>query len=189
MGCTALPLRGRLKGQRGVNRLCLKQTPSPRLPGLLACGGLAFSSGCFQPLVLGKRVDTNKAPWSTCSEPDISHFPDAGPACVGLRGAGPCLLQRGLERIVQMLTWACAMQASGLFVSETGLGSEGLIFWDGPKRGSVQQVPRGTKVSQRGSGMRDGRLLAATVWSWTSPITVGLHFPIEGLGRGPLHNS
>lgn len=80
-----------------------------------------------------------------------------------------------------MLTLACAMQASGLFVSETGLGSEGLIFWDGPKRGSVQQVPRGTKVSQRGSGMGDGRLLAATVWSWTSPITVG-----EGLGRGPV---
>lgn len=114
MDCTALPLRGRLKGQRGVTWLCLKQTPSPQLPGLVACGGLALPSGCFQPLVRGKRVDTNKAPWSTCSEPDVSHFPDAGPACVGLRCMGPC----------SPPTWAGADRADAdLGLRHAGLGS------------------------------------------------------------------
>lgn len=133
-------LRGKLKGQRGVDWLCLKQTPSPG-DWPVACAGLASPSGCFQPLVLGQRVDANKAPWSTCSELDTSHFPDAGPASMALRwqGSRPSL-PRGLEPILQT-------QAAGLFVSETGLGSERLIFWDGPKGGSVQQVPSGTEIS------------------------------------------
>lgn len=56
----------------------------------------------------------------------------------GLGAWVPVLLRRGLEQIVRMLTLACAMQASGLLASETGLGSEGLICWDGPKRGSAK---------------------------------------------------
>lgn len=107
----------------------------------VTCAGLASPSGCFQPLVLGQRVDANKAPWSTCSELDTSHFPDAGPASVALRWQGSLLsLPCGLEPILQT-------QAAGLFVSETGLGSERLIFWDGLKRDSVHQVPRGTEIS------------------------------------------
>lgn len=62
-------------------------SPSPWVPDLSACGGLASPTGCYRPLVLGKslglpNVDTNKPSWSTCSELDISHFPGDNPACV-----------------------------------------------------------------------------------------------------------
>lgn len=132
-------LRGRLEGQREVDWLCLKQTPSPG-DGPVACAVLlplqdAFSLLCWASVwMLIKLLGAHAQSWT-------SHFPDAGPACVALRWPGSLLsLPRGLEPILQT-------QAAGLFVSETGLGSERLIFWDGPKRGSAQQVPRGTEIS------------------------------------------
>lgn len=75
-------------------------SPSPWVPDLSACGGLASRTGCSQHFVLGKNpwlpgVDTNKTSWSTCSELDISHFSDAIPACVGLSKAWVVLVAGG----------------------------------------------------------------------------------------------
>lgn len=47
-----------------------------------------------------------------------------------------CLLP-GLEYILQRLTLIWATWVTGLCMSEAGLESEGLVFWDGLKGGSV----------------------------------------------------
>lgn len=65
-------------------------------------------------------------------------------------GCGPRSVSHLGCHILQRLAWTT--QEKGLFAWEAGLGSEGLVFWDGPMRGSRchgkchQQVPGGTEV-------------------------------------------
>lgn len=81
---TSLPLRRRLQGKG----LCWKQ--KPRLHGCLSCQPVVAvlpHEGAFSP-VLDKSVDTNKPPWNTCPELDISRYPGASPAVWGSEGLG-----------------------------------------------------------------------------------------------------
>lgn len=76
-------------------------------------------------------------------------------------GCGPCSISRLGCHVLQRL--ACAMREKGLFAWEAGLGSEVLIFWDGPTRGSRcyrkchWQVPRGMEVPWSGRSAGDPR--------------------------------
>lgn len=59
-----------------------------------------------------------------------------GLGCRGGCGFLLCL-PAGIELILQRLTLAWATPITGFFISEARLGSESLVFWGGPRRGSV----------------------------------------------------
>lgn len=78
---------------------------------------------------------------------DVSHFPVASPACVDSEGPG---LSCWLWVPAVPLAWAGtypaesdlsqAIQVTGLFVSEAGLGSEGLLGWPQERLSVPQKV-------------------------------------------------
>lgn len=96
-------------------------------------------------------------------------------------GCGPCSVSHLGCHILQRL--ARATQEKGLFVWEAGLGSEGLVFWDGPTRGSRchgkchQQVPRRTEVPQSRRAPEIHGLLVTVAWpgQGTSPHGASAH--------------
>jgi len=95
---------------------------------------------------------------------------------------GPAVSRLGCH-VLQRLV--CATRGKGLFAWEAGLGSEVLIFWDGPTRGSRchrkchQQVPRGTEVHG---------LLVTAVWPWGGHVTTSsLSVPTWGFGLDLFH--
>lgn len=118
-----------------------------------------------------------------------SHSPDASTAVWGPDGRGRCGPRCGSHlggRVLQSPAWAT--WEVGLRVREAGLGSGGLVFRDGPTRGSrcyaTSKCPEGLGCHRATAVLEIHGLPGTVVWPWAGHVTESsLCLPMVGFGH------